>query len=65
MVDLSRNVLDLLWIMGFFVDKVLLMLAEGTFRNYHWTWGLLFIQAFFCEKDKGNKHMLYLPCGVG
>jgi len=51
--------------MGFFVDKVLLMLAEGTFRNYHWTWGLLFIQAFFCEKDKGNKHMLYLPCGVG
>jgi hypothetical protein len=40
MVNLSKNVLDLLWIMGFYVNRVLLTLLEGTSRNYHWTKGL-------------------------
>jgi hypothetical protein len=39
-VDLSGNVLDLLWIMGFYADKVLLMFPKGTSINYHWTEGL-------------------------
>jgi hypothetical protein len=37
MVDLSRNVLNLLRIMGFYVDKILLTLPEDTSKNYHWT----------------------------
>jgi hypothetical protein len=40
MVDLLRNVLDLLWIMGFYVDIVLFTLQKGTSKNYHWTKGL-------------------------
>jgi len=40
MVDLSGNVLDLLRIMGFYVNKILLMILKGTSRNYHWAKGL-------------------------